>query len=160
MKYLLITAVVLLSFYVSAQTTMEEYNYLSKGYKIQMESGLDMKKGYTIREIGEWGSTKSSGGFERSGRLFHLIRDGDAMPCASLIIFSRSSTGWTHYQAIPHIYSDQEIWDKAAADFRSSTVNTGNLGYSWATLKMVSQLATPNAMKPGSAKAYGPDGGE
>lgn len=27
------------------QTTLEEYNYMSKGFKIQMESGIDMKKG-------------------------------------------------------------------------------------------------------------------
>lgn len=27
------------------QTTQEEYNYITKGYKIQLESGLDMKKG-------------------------------------------------------------------------------------------------------------------
>lgn len=37
---------------ISAQnikpTTLEEYNYMSKGYKIQLASGLDMKKGYEI----------------------------------------------------------------------------------------------------------------
>lgn len=27
-------------------TTTEEYNYLTRGYKTQLESGLDMKKGY------------------------------------------------------------------------------------------------------------------
>jgi len=27
-------------------TTLEEYNYITKGYKVQIESGLDMKKGY------------------------------------------------------------------------------------------------------------------
>ncbi len=29
-------------------TTMEEFNYVTKGLKIQLDSGLDMKKGYEI----------------------------------------------------------------------------------------------------------------
>jgi hypothetical protein len=33
------------------QTTDEEYNYLTKGYKIQTESGLDMKKGYKFESM-------------------------------------------------------------------------------------------------------------
>ena len=37
----------------SVPTTMEEYNYMTKGYKIQVESGLDMKKGYFIEDMGE-----------------------------------------------------------------------------------------------------------
>ncbi len=32
-------------------TTEEEYLYMSKGYKIALESGLDIKKGYAIGEI-------------------------------------------------------------------------------------------------------------
>jgi len=31
-------------------TTVEEYNYLTKGYKVQIESGLDVKKGYRFGE--------------------------------------------------------------------------------------------------------------
>ena len=37
----------------SAPTTMEEYNYMTKGYKIQVESGLDMKKGYYFEDMGD-----------------------------------------------------------------------------------------------------------
>ena len=29
-------------------TTEEEYNYITKGYQIQLSSGLDMKKGYAV----------------------------------------------------------------------------------------------------------------
>ena len=35
-------------------TTEEEYNYITKGYKVQFESGLDMKKGYILKDMGEW----------------------------------------------------------------------------------------------------------
>ena len=29
-------------------TTLEEWNYMTKGYEIQINSGLDMKRGYYI----------------------------------------------------------------------------------------------------------------
>ena len=32
-------------------TTKDEYNYITKGYKIQKESGLDMKKGYSFGSL-------------------------------------------------------------------------------------------------------------
>lgn len=40
-------------FYASetVKTTEEEYNYLTKGLKIQEDSGLDMKKGYQLDAI-------------------------------------------------------------------------------------------------------------
>lgn len=31
----------------SSRTTEEEYNYMSKGYQVQINDGLDMKKGYS-----------------------------------------------------------------------------------------------------------------
>ena len=31
--------------------TQEEFNYLTKGLKVQEESGLDMKKGYVLQEV-------------------------------------------------------------------------------------------------------------
>jgi hypothetical protein len=34
----------------SNQTTFEEYNYMTKGFPIQLTSGLDMKKGYSVSE--------------------------------------------------------------------------------------------------------------
>ena len=41
------------SFCAKAQTTLEEYNYITKGYKVQTDSGLDMKKGYELSDIDE-----------------------------------------------------------------------------------------------------------
>ena len=34
-----------------APTTMEEFNYITKGYKVQIESGLDMKAGYEFQDV-------------------------------------------------------------------------------------------------------------
>lgn len=49
MKKLIIVSLLIISaLQCYAQTTIEEWNYITKGYKIQKESGLDMKKGYDI----------------------------------------------------------------------------------------------------------------
>ena len=47
---LLISALTSVSFsqIKTAVTTEEEYNYMTKGYRMQLEGGLDMKKGYII----------------------------------------------------------------------------------------------------------------
>lgn len=34
-----------------SQTTEEEYNYITKGYKIAVESGMDLKSGYSLQDL-------------------------------------------------------------------------------------------------------------
>ncbi len=41
---------------VHSQTTLEEYNYVTKGYHVQLTSGLDMKKGYEFEDIDKKGT--------------------------------------------------------------------------------------------------------
>lgn len=48
MKYSLLLAFVLVAGAALAQTTQEEYNYLTEGYKEQLEKGLDTKRGYVF----------------------------------------------------------------------------------------------------------------
>lgn len=50
-KYFSLLILLCVSYTLRAQTTDEEYNYVTKGLKIQMESGLDMKKGYEIVSV-------------------------------------------------------------------------------------------------------------
>ena len=51
-NFLILSLALFISVNVKSQaTTMEEFNYLTKGYKIQLESGLDMKKGYELKDI-------------------------------------------------------------------------------------------------------------
>ncbi|WP_166924129.1 hypothetical protein [Flavobacterium poyangense] len=47
-----ITLLLLLAFSFSySQTTLEEYNYVTKGYAETISKGLDFKKGYSLSEI-------------------------------------------------------------------------------------------------------------
>jgi len=42
----ILTACICHAQFETGKTTEEEYNYMTKGYKLQMDGGLDMKKGY------------------------------------------------------------------------------------------------------------------
>lgn len=125
------------------QTTLEEYNYLSKGYKIQLESGLDMKKGYIIKDISETNET-FVGGFERTVLFKHLYRENESKPCATLMIQKRPDTGYIEYFCIPHKDSSLEIWQKARVDYNriSNNYTESSAFYSWAMIKMISELSS------------------
>lgn len=105
-------AVALLSLGLSAQaTTDEEFNYLTKGYKIQVESGLDMKKGYHI-ELLDSLNTNSSG-VVRIMKFHGLYRSGATKPCAMLCVMTRPDTKFTGYTCLPSFDAGDDMWNKA-----------------------------------------------
>ncbi len=61
MKKLVLTTVTLLLVVINLKaqepTTIEDYNYLTKGLKFQMENGLGIKQGYNIKEVGSFKDT-------------------------------------------------------------------------------------------------------
>ena len=58
-KLIIVITFILLSSSVAKMyaqpTSEEEYNYITKGYKVQVETGLDMKAGYHFKDLGDWG---------------------------------------------------------------------------------------------------------
>jgi len=96
-------------------TTMEEYNYITKGYKVQIESGLDMKKGYDFKEVKT---------IEIDGRRViykELIKDGKDLR-ALMAIFT-GKNGFTSYFCIPLGECSSEIKD---AYYNSVSANIDN----------------------------------
>lgn len=89
------------------QTTLEEYNYLTKGYKIQIESGLDMKKGYTLKDLV---TVSTQFLVTRTATFKGLYRTGETSPCAILLIYQKYASP-AEYVCIPHFKSDYSIWD-------------------------------------------------
>jgi hypothetical protein len=81
-------------------TTEEEYNYLSKGYKVQIESGLDMKKGYVFQDFGEVKQSSYSFNFKL------LMRETKREVAGILVITKSEVSGNTYYVAIPIKNSD------------------------------------------------------
>lgn len=119
MKKVKVTILWLLSVVLlNAQTTEEEYNYLTKGYKIQLESGLDMKAGYKLNLI-----TSSNTTFDNVKRIveFHsLIKTSNNTQCAVLMVYKKENE--SQFYCIPTLNSSIEMRSRA---FRYLTTDFG-----------------------------------
>jgi len=95
------------AFCAKAQTTLEEYNYVTKGYKVQIESGLDMKKGYELSHI------DADTTAERVAELKVLYRFKNAKKeiAAYMIVYNRIGYA-KEYICVPNPKSEDEIKTK------------------------------------------------
>ena len=136
------------------QTTQDEYNFITKGYKIQVESGLDMKKGYSLKDITEY-STNSNGSV-RKVEFKALLRTGQTKPCAILCKYKRLDTGFSEYLCIPTYDTPIEIWEETFNSFKSISSWTGNaeLTVMDALSRLSSFYATRNQSEPTTQDEY------
>lgn len=96
---------------LSAQTTREEYNYITKGYKVQIESGLDMKKGYELKDVDKVQQNGTNGSIARQAFLKVLNRvstNGTVTIAAYMIVYERAGSQ-IEYFCIPSPTSSQEL---------------------------------------------------
>lgn len=125
----------------SAQTTQEEYNYITKGYKVQIESGLDMKKGYTLVDLGNWGLDHNPE--HRECTFKGLVRQGQTKPCAVLMIYKRTdvANGATFYVCIPSAGSSEDVWNQTLGFINTECANNDRLENTiiWALMHFSSQ---------------------
>ena len=105
--YLFIFILMNLPRLLKGQTTMEEYNYVTKGYKVQIESGLDMKKGYEFKSI-DTVSTKIA---TAEMKILYRLKENKKDIAAYLIIYKREARN-IEYICIPNPKSDDEIIKK------------------------------------------------
>ncbi|APY07268.1 hypothetical protein BWZ20_02660 [Winogradskyella sp. J14-2] len=76
-------------------TTTEEYNYMIRGYEMQLSSGLDMKSGYKVDHIKTITRSDYSFGFNA------LVRTKDNTLAGILIIATSEVSGRTYYLGMP-----------------------------------------------------------
>lgn len=97
-----------------SQTTIDEYNYMVKGYGVTISSGLDIKKGYQVKDL----TTYSTASYTFDYKM--LIRDADASLAG--VIVRATSKVWSnvYYLAIPinnqellkPYYKQLDLWDE------------------------------------------------
>jgi len=101
-------------------TTMDEFNYVTKGLKVQLESGLDMKKGYKIEDVALTFPAFSGPDYEmytvitegvKKFKVKALYRQSETAPCAFIIIYKGIAD--EVYMCIPNRYTDDEVWSKS-----------------------------------------------
>ncbi|MCA1967230.1 MAG: hypothetical protein LDL23_11350 [Flavobacterium sp.] len=126
------------------QTTQEEYNYITKGYKVQLESGLDMKKGYSFKDMGN--STVTSGSEKRTTEFKALLKEGQSKPAAIMMIYKRTdiANGAVIYVCIPSPDAPKEIWQQTM-DFISTNFKNNDVMLQtviWGLMKFGSKEAS------------------
>lgn len=123
---LTITCVVICTLLFS-QTTEEEYQYVTYGYREQLQKGLDDKDGYFWKPIIQhrfqyevdkfFGKETHNGLFDFEG----LYRLGNSTPCATVAIYREKDNMSKKdgvFICIPHHDSTQGIFDKAENYFK------------------------------------------
>lgn len=121
MKKSLLLLVTIIVFFCSksfaqslGSTTEEEYNYLTKGYKVQIESGLDPKKGYVLEDI----KFVTHGNYTFDFKA--LVRSSKKEVAGILVITKSKILGRTYYTCIPinnteldkNYWADLRYWDR------------------------------------------------
>jgi hypothetical protein len=125
---------------VKAQTTQEEFNYVTKGYSMQVESGLDMKKGYTLKDVGDYQLNFGKEGIRQTVFKF-LYRTGQAKPCALMLIYKRT-TGFIDYYCIPTPNASQALWQQTLTKI-DSPENSPQFykTFIWGLMKLTAELS-------------------
>jgi hypothetical protein len=109
--------------FLKGQTTLEEYNYATKGYKVQIESGLDMKKGYDFTSI-DTVSTKIA---TAEMKILYRLKENKKEIAAYLIIYNRYGRT-IEYLCVPHPKSDKEILQKYYASLWDGSSEASSKG--------------------------------
>lgn len=113
-------------------TTEEEFNYMSKGYKIQVESGLDMKKGYSLQLLDSMTVPHSAA--TRHVRFLGLFREGSTTPCGIIGVVKRMDNGVVTYLCLPSHDAPDALWQKAVQGLEQYKDNLPALGTVMASL--------------------------
>lgn len=107
-KHLIILSILFtVNLNAKSQTSLEEYNYLTKGYQIYKEYGGDMKRGYEMQFIDQ----QTSG--DRDAILLAFKKSSNKQVVAYLLIYSYYSSKLQktikEYICIPHPDSNESI---------------------------------------------------
>ena len=109
MKKLTFVIFFFIVFSISAQTSQEEYDYVTKELKEQQMNGLELKKGYKLEEFlksdmseGYWFAT-----------LYLLRKEDIKTPVAIVLVSGPSISDPSSFiYCIPAINSKKEIWEE------------------------------------------------
>ncbi len=83
------------SFNAKSQTTIDEYNYLTKGLEVSIENGLDIKSGYSLEKFNERKVADYHFDF------YHFLKGDAKYPAAISIIAKSNVSGTTYFYCLP-----------------------------------------------------------
>ncbi len=99
-------------------TSEEEYNYLTQGYKLHLENGSDLKKGYVLNKVNEY-----IGGMDNQFNISHYyFIETESNKTKAILFIVKKEKGdkdKTKYLCLP--INNNELFKK----FRIDEVNLG-----------------------------------
>lgn len=131
------------------QTTMQEYNYMTTGYTLQVKSGQDINKGYRVESIGKFSVDFPTTGkltAKRISNFYSVYNENSARPMepiGTLVKMNRSDVVNDTYFFMPNKYTASDVFNKAMEDY--TKVFKGDeiiVNYTWNMMRMVSSLNT------------------
>jgi len=140
MKRIILMLFVAFSLNAFSQTTLEEWNYITKGYKIQLESGLDMKKGYVFKDLIT--SYHKYNGYDRTFNFKELVRLKDNSVAAIMVefyVYVNGKKSTSSYYCIPKWESSGEIQNLFLAQNQSIASKDFAVAYNWALSQLISR---------------------
>jgi hypothetical protein len=125
-----------------AQTTMEEYNYISKGLRTSAELGLSIKEGYELGKKQEWTTPVVVGGDAIRRTAFVVIyRTATKEPVGLFLSLKRTDTNFLKTVCIPMPSSSAAVMNLAVQDFAlaASEWSEQARAYYWQLAMMLAQ---------------------
>lgn len=112
MKNLLLILFMVIISTVTAQegTTQEEYNYVTKGYLVTIQQGLDIKSGYTVKNASNQIKIDANSTDYIQAKYFIKTNDTKRKFACLTILYHQNNT-LTKAFCLPHFKSAQEIKD-------------------------------------------------
>lgn len=152
MKSILLFIISLLIYLTTfAQTSLEEYNFLTKGLKHQFEMGLDaQKEGYLVEKI------PFTFREDQTFISFYILNHHEKGNVATLAIFGNKGTSQAKHICIPHHYASQQIQKQYQSDV-ITLLNASQREYFFMAISKLSSYALADYKTKDQAKKEAKD---
>ena len=137
MRKLIIVLMLTLSISAYCQTTDEEYNYITKGYAIQLSSGLDMKKGYHFEHI-----LRVCNNDNRIFIFQYFVNEKENRKCAIMVTYLKENNN-PIYLCIPDYNSLDNVWNMYYSTVLENSTFDFVRSYSLALSKLYAKSFSP-----------------
>jgi len=118
-----------------AQTTIQDYNYVSKGLLDDLNMGRDVKDGFKLISTGISGQVNQSNGSWHKAEIYYFNRSSNGRTQAFAIACT-DQKGNKRFMCIPVNGSSSKIWDITFTDLNSTGCEWHSV-FMWAFAKLI-----------------------
>lgn len=131
-----------------AQVSVQEYNYLTSGFVIQISTGQDLNKGYRLDKLGKFSvgfTNEKKVDTKRTSEFFSVYNEGNSNPTnpiGLMVKMYREDNDKFTYFFMPGKGSSIDIYTKAIENYNANvfTSNEPQQQHSWNYLMMIASL--------------------